>query len=216
MTKYVQTRDELLGHLKDQIAFMIQSANSYDNGLEDEAKRLAVVIRVLVHDTNKSRSLLTLLNKKHISFYDLASDYDPSKVIGSHSGLVRKKFTFPNGGGEYEAPLDDLPPGRVKKTSFVEWWYRKVVIRDNLNNIFTRKNLVLDIANKEGGAHVDPTLDQAYANLSRFHSLGWKFFRGDVAEDFKNNPVLPSVRQITHEVLKTLKDEFPDYFNLQQ
>lgn len=214
MTKYVQTGGELLDHLKHQIAFMKQSATSYDNGFEDEAKRLAVVIRVLVHDTPKSTSLLTLLNKKNIKFYDSASDYDPSRVVVSHSGLVLKKFTFPQGGGEYIAPLEDLPPSRSnsKKVDFDQWWDKKIVIRDNQKNTFTRKDLVTNVANTEGGAHVDANLDQAYANLSRFHSLGWKFFRSDVAEDFKNNPALPSIRQIAHEVLKTLKDEFPKLF----
>jgi len=214
MAKYTQTREELLGHLKDQITFMIQSTISYDKGFEDEAKRLAVVIRVLVHDTSKSISLLTLLNKRNIKFYDSASDYDPNRVVVSHSGLVLKRFTFPKGGGEYIAPLDDVPPSRSKskKVDFDQWWDKKIVIRDNQNNTFTRKDLVTNVANKEGGAHVDPNLDQAYANLSRFHSLGWKFFRNDVAEDFKNNPALPSIRQIAHEVLKTLKDEFPELF----
>jgi hypothetical protein len=212
MTQYIQTKAELLDHLKEQIAFMKQSAISYDNGFEGEGKRLAVVIRVLVHDTANSISLLTSLNKKNITFYDSASDYDPSRVVASHSGLVLKRFRFPNGGGEYVAPLDDLPPNRNenKKVDFTQWWDKKIVIRDNQKNTFTRKDLVLTIANTEGGAHVDPNLDQAYANLSRFHSLGWKFFRGDVAGDFKNNPVLSSIRQIAHEVLKTLKDEFPD------
>lgn len=42
--------------------------------------------------------------------------------------------------------------------------------------------------------------------------MGWKYFRRDIEEDFRNSPVLPSVRQITHEVLKTLKDEFPQLF----
>lgn len=214
MSRYTQTKDELLAHLKDQIAFMKQSADSYDNGFEGDAKRLAVVIRVLVHDTQKSISLLSSLNKKNINFYDSASDYDPNRVVVSHSGLVLKKFTFPQGGGEYEAPLDDLPPSMNKdrKANFDQWWDKKIVIRDNQKNTFTRKDLVTDVANTEGGAHVDPNLDQAYANLSRFHSLGWKFFRSDVAEDFKNNPVLPSIRQIAHEVLKTLKDEFPKLF----
>jgi len=214
MAKYVKTPDELLADLKEQIAFMKQSASSYDNGFEGEAKRLAVVIRVLVHDTANSVSLLTSMNKKNINFYDSASDYNPNRVVVSHSGLVLKRFTFPQGGGEYKAPLDDLPPSMSKnrKVNFDQWWDTKIVIRDNQKNTFTRKDLVLTVANKEGGAHIDPNLDQAYANLSRFHSLGWKFFRSDVAEDFKNNPVLPSIRQIAHEVLKTLKDEFPELF----
>jgi len=214
MTKYAQTKEELLAHLKDQIAFMKQSVDSHDKGFGGEAKRLAVAIRILVHDTPKSKSLLNSLDKKTIDFYDSASDYNPNRVVVSHSGLVLKKFAFPSGGGEYQAPLDDLPPSRSnnKKVNFDQWWDKKIVIRDNQKNTFTRKGLVLAVADMEGGAHVDPNLDEAYANLSRFHSLGWKFFRGEVAEDFKNSPVLPSIRQIAHEVLKTLKDEFPELF----
>ena len=56
MTKYTLTQEELLDHLKEQVAFMKQSATSYDKGFDDEAKRLAVVIRVLVHDTQNSTS----------------------------------------------------------------------------------------------------------------------------------------------------------------
>lgn len=37
------TKEELLSHLKEQIRFLQRSAASYDNGFEDEAKRLAVV-----------------------------------------------------------------------------------------------------------------------------------------------------------------------------
>ena len=216
MAKYIKSKDEIITHLREQINLMIASAISYDNGFEGEALRLATGIRLLVHDTNKSRSLLTLLNKKNIDFYDSASDYHPSRVVVSYSGLVLKKFVFPNGGGKYEAPLDDVPPSmnKNKRVDFAQWWFKNVVIRDNQNNEFTRKNLVLNLANKEGGAHVDPKLDEAYANLSRFHSLGWKFIKGDVVEDFKNSPVLPSIRQITHEVIKTLKDEFPTFFDL--
>jgi len=64
MTQYIQPQHELLAHLKEQITFMRQSAISYDNGFEGEGKRLAVVIRVLVHDTSQSTSLLTLLGRK--------------------------------------------------------------------------------------------------------------------------------------------------------
>jgi hypothetical protein len=86
------------------------------------------------------------------------------------------------------------------------------VIRDKNNKTFTRKDLVLNTANTDGGAHIDPNLDQAYASLSRFNSLGWKYFRRDIEDDFRNSPVLPSIRQIAHEVLKTLRQEFPELF----
>jgi hypothetical protein len=115
---------------------------------------------------------------------------------------------------EYVAPLDNLSSARDKnkKRSFDNWWERLIIYKDNKNNEFTRRDLVLAVANKEGGAHVNPKLDQAYADLSRFNSLGWKLFVHGEEKDFNNTPVLPSIRQIAHEVLKTLKDEFPDLF----
>ena len=213
MTKYVQTRDELLNHLKDQIAFMRQSAVSYDNGFEDEAKRLAVVIRVLVHDTPKSTSLLTLLNRKDIKFYDSAIPYDPNNLL-PYNGLTMIGISSEKG-AMYAAPLDGGAPTRskTKKIPFNAWWKNVFVIKDKNGETFTRKGLVLNTANTDGGAHVDAGLDAAYASLSRFNSLGWKFFRHDIEDDFGNSPVLPSICQITHEFLKTLRDEFPDLFD---
>ena len=211
MTQYIQTQDELLAHLKEQITFMKQSAISYDNGFEGEGKRLAVVIRVLVHDTSQSTSLLTLLGRKNILFYDSATDYNPRNLLPSSCLTMMRLST--KSGADYVAPLDNLSPSRNKnkKVSFDEWW-GKIVCKDNANNLFTRKDLVLTVANKEGGTHIDPKLDQAYANLSRFNSLGWKVFMHGEEKDFNNTPILPSIRQIAHEVLKTLKDEPPDLF----
>lgn len=210
MQRVSQTKEELLGHLREQIRFLIHSSSSFDKGFEGEAKRLATVIRVLFHDTSMSTSLLTLLKKKNISFYDTAIDYDPSNLL-PHNGLTMIRIST-RSGAEYVAPLDNLSPSRNKneKVSFDEWW-NKIVFTDKEDNVFTRGDLVLTVANKEGGTHIDLKLDRAYANLSRFDSLGWKSHRGGVEEDL-NNPVLPSIRQIAHEVLKTLKDEFPDLF----
>jgi hypothetical protein len=64
MTQYIQTQDELLAHLKEQITFMKESAISYDNGFESEGKRLAVVIRVLVHDTSQFYIVVDLAREK--------------------------------------------------------------------------------------------------------------------------------------------------------
>jgi len=212
MSGYTQDNKELLGHLKDQIAFMQESAIAYDSGFDGEAKRLAVVIRVLVHDTSQSTSLLSLLGRKRkMLFYDSASKYDPRNLATSNCLTVMKLSANE---AEYIAPLDDLSSARDKnkKRSFNNWWERLIIYKDNKNNTFTRKKLVLAVANKEGGTHVDPTLDQQYADLSRFNSLGWKLFVHGEEKDFNNTPILPSIRQIAHEVLRTLRDAFPDLF----
>ncbi len=211
MTKYIKPESEILEQLREQINFMKRSASSYDSGFEDEAKRLAVAIRIIVHDTNVSTSLLNLLNKKNIRFYDSAFPYRPQNLIPYSSLIMMKKS------GEkasYVAPLDGGADTRsgTRKVTFNVWWDGVFVVKDRHGETFTRKKLVLSAANKDGGAHVDPQLDEAYANLSRFNALGWKVFRKDIEDDFSNSPVLPSIRQIAHEVLKTLGDEFPELF----
>jgi len=211
MTKVQQTTDELLNHLKQQIRFLINSAKSYDNGFEDEAKRLAVSIRILVYDTPKCKCLLTQLDKKRIGFFDTASPYFPNNIAANNC-LTIMRFS-PKDGATFIARLDNSPPSRAnKRIPFDEWWSNIIIGKDINQNTFTRSDLVLNVANTDGGAHVDPKLNEAYASFSRFNTLGWKVFRNGLSDDFKNNPTLPSIRQIAHEVIKTLKDEFPDIF----
>lgn len=216
MSEYSQTKDELLAHLRDQINFMIASAISFDNGFEGEAKRLAIAIRILVHDTSRSTALLTQLRKMDILFYDSASVFDSRNLLPSNC-LTMLRFSKKEGKdmvGDYVAPLNDLSPARNKnkKVGFSRWWNRTTMYKEKEGNEFTRRDLVLTVADKEGGAHIDPKLDKAYAKLSRFNALGWKVYAQGEARDFRNSPVLPSVRQIAHEVLKTLRDGVADLY----
>jgi len=188
--KIFQTEDELKDQLKDQIDFLVKSSKAYDEGLTSEAKRLATVIRALLHDTQNSTSLLTLLKKKDMLFYDTSLDYNQNNLLLS-PGLLMLKME-PNG-GEYVPPLGNGPPTRYC-------------------NKLTRKDLVLTVCNKDGGAHVDPKLDEVYYALSRSNSLGWKYIKNGIEKDFATRPELASIRQISYEVLKSLKDGFPEYF----
>ena len=207
-TKYSQTEEELINHLMEQIAFMKASAAQYDNGFEGEAKRLAIAIRILLHDTENSKSLLAQLDKKDIPFYDSAIKYEPNAFQSFCLTSIRMT-TGRGAGAEYKAPLDDR---EMEKIGFGQWWEENVIFKDGSGNKFARRELVRNVADKDGGAHVDPKLQEAYANLSRFNLTGLKSYVNGKQKNFKNTPVLPSIRQIAHEVLKTLKDEFPDLF----
>jgi hypothetical protein len=199
---------DLRAQLKTQIDFLTRSAQSFDAGERNEAIRMAVGIRVIVHDTKASKSLLRQLGKKDILFYDTAHPFD-SKNLMPHLGL----FQIHLGGAStgFAAPLDNISPERLgRKIQFNTWWDR-IVLSDNLKNRFTRKDLVLTLADQDGGAHVDPHLEEKYVKLSRLNSTGWIIGEKGV-ERPAERPDYPSLRQITHEVLKTLKDEFPKLF----
>jgi hypothetical protein len=116
-------RPQLLEFLSENVAFLKASAQSYDNGFEAEAKRLAVVLRVLLHDTSASSSVLNQLGEKeNLNFVDTALYIDPRNLVPTNTGLVMMRAAA-GVGGKYVAPLGDSPPSRVRAPQlFRPWW----------------------------------------------------------------------------------------------
>ena len=202
MAKIKQTREELISHLKENLGFLKASAASFDSGSLGEAKRLAVSIRVLLHDTKQSKSLFRLLKlKEGFNFLDTAHDYNPANLM-SHHGLVGLRVI--SEGSSYIAFLGDGPNTEsFKNLPFSQWW-DKIVISDSKKNQFTRSELILALANKDGGAHVDPNLDESYMHLTRYNSVGW-ISSSNGKETPMHNVELFSVRQIAYELIYSLE-----------
>lgn len=83
--------------------------------------------------------------------------------------------------------------------NFDDWWNE--IIFDDRENKFTRKDIVTFVANQDGGAHVDPELNESYAKLTKMNSLGWTDRNGNPPT---NNPAYQSIRVIANEVLISL------------
>lgn len=202
MTKLPQTKAELLEHLRDSLGFLEASSASFEGGFVGEAKRLATTIRVLVHDTEKSKSLLGLLKiKASMGYLNTSHPYDPKNLLSYH-GLVGLRVG--NGNSRYWAPLGEGALGRSGKYEFFPDWWNQVVIVDSRKARFTRRELVLALANKDGGAHVDPHLDESYAELTRNNSVGWMILDGTTQKPMQDVE-LYSVRQIAFELLSSVK-----------
>jgi len=63
-----QDLGRLTQQLRRQLGYLERSAARYDSGQLDEGIRIATTIRVLVHDTRNSTSLLSHLGAKSIAF----------------------------------------------------------------------------------------------------------------------------------------------------
>lgn len=196
-------RTALLESLAESTQFLVSSANSFDRGYEAEAKRLAVTLRVLLHDTPQSRSLLGLLGvKDRMRFTNTAAEIEPDNVLPT-LGLV---MMLPVGGSPlYVAPLGSLPPPSVRPPAdFAAWWSNDVT-KDRNRNLWSRKSFVLTLANKEGGAHVDPSLNDKYEALVRRNGLAWLTNNPDGSlRPLEGSPAAAAVQQITYEVLETM------------
>lgn len=60
--KVRRNEEDLRRELAAQLGFLRSSAAAFDSGFIDEAKRLAVAMRILLHDTPRSRGLLAQLD----------------------------------------------------------------------------------------------------------------------------------------------------------
>ena len=212
MVKVAQSKAELRTHLLEQIGFITKSCSEYDNGCTAEAKRIATAIRLLLHDTKNSRSLFSQLALKSIGFLDTAVPIanDEKQVI---LGLLQTKITVNDDltvTGKHHPLLEHRPDGwpKAKKRLFPEWW-NQTVLTDTRGTRFSRRTLVMAVANTDGGAHIDPEIDASYAALSRQNSIGYA-----VGVNVNIEPIdkseLASIRQIAHEILVSIADRHPE------
>jgi hypothetical protein len=196
MARIPQSDADLQGHLQDHLGFLSSSSDAFDAGQVGEAKRLAVSLRVLFHDTAQSHSLLGQLNRLGANFISSAIPHEVGNVA-THGGLIMTAMS--RTGSTYYAPLDGAAFSRW--LPFAEWWSEPVFV-DSQKATLTRGGLILAVANQDGGAHVDPRLSETYARLSRHNSMGWVQMPTAVPIP---NPERAAIRQIAHETLKTLR-----------
>jgi hypothetical protein len=197
--------DEFKLKLQQQLRFLKNSCSAYDLGDLEEALRLATTIRVLIHDTSNSTSLLTHMGQKtNIKLASTVRLPPPNLTpMGSQLSHVNVRV----GGGQAAVPshLPNLDKwGDVPRYEPVELWWTETV--HHFPNL-TRRGLVLTAANKDGGAHVDDgPLPPEYQQLV---TGTWAFEHHDASGNIvvSRNAIplenLAELRQIAYEVLNS-------------
>ncbi len=161
---------------------------------------MAVGLRVLLHQTKQSKSLLQQLGLRDKAFRDRAGAVDPRNLLTEN-----RLCMIAVGDGAGYLPILSEGPGRLRWPPF-EYWWNSTVIRDRNRVSFSRRELVLHVANTVDGAHADECLDPSYKALSRRNSLAWMY--GDGADTRPlPSPMPASIQQIAHEVLVTLREK---------
>lgn len=208
MTKIQQTNADLQKYLDEQLQLLEILTDAYDRGKVVAAKQIATVVRVLLHDTPNSTSLLSQLKLKSGTFFDSCTsrgEKEEGKRLGSFAGIVGMGVGPDSG---YIPYLDDVPDRCFGLIPFDDYWNR-VVLVDGNGETFSRKYLILRVANQDGGAHIDPAIDEKYATLARKNSMGWKSEGPDGALREVSGVELATVRQIGHELLRSLRPNTP-------
>jgi hypothetical protein len=197
--RITRTREDLEASLREQVGFLQASATLFDNGHIAEAKRLATTLRVLLHDKRQSKSVLSQLGYGFLQFHDSTGPEMPENLL-TDCPLVIMAI---GGSGPDFIPLLDTGPFPTVQKPFAVWW-SQVVFVDDRRAAFSRKDIVLSVAETDGGAHVDPGIPEAYHRLSRENSIAW-MVGSPTGKRAAQNPVPAVIRQITFEVLRSLE-----------
>jgi len=189
----VRTKRELEQRLSEQIAWLRASALSYDAGVVSEAKRIAVVVRTLVHDTSVSRGLLSQLKMRdEISWL--------SAVEPTGTGFAGPPWV----NSPLEPEFRHIPGMPAFECTFPVWWRGRMFQFNGA--AIDRSWFVLTTANFDGGAHVDPVLPPDYRSITR--EGGLKTVRinsaGDPYPD-STDPVPSALRTICTELVVSVE-----------
>ncbi len=222
--------DEYEQHLAVQYGFLQISADASDRGRQSEAIRLAATLRVLVYDRGRSVSLLTQLGRRHdFEILNTIGDRVPNDPtspwipllclnIGGPPVFMPRLFHDHGAAGRQSQPPE--PQSNEAEWASVDDWLQRVVIREpGSGHEFSALDLILHLANKDGGAHVDPDLPADYHRLSRLNSLGfgyqympWGGGSVTIGDPFFSNaaesPVPATVRQLAFEMMWSLHHSF--------
>lgn len=140
--------------LKEQYDLLKDAVNDYYAGVEVKAIEAAVRIRTLVHQTDKSHAFLATIDPNYRS----RNIYHKRPIAPAPGSTV--VFSIMQGvqmsaDGTSKLLRDDFTLGCHELVSLEVWW-TEPYLKLGPAVQSSKKDVVLDVANKDGGAHVDP------------------------------------------------------------
>lgn len=202
-----RSRGDLEQELRNQLALLKHACDTFDKGLTQIGKHIALSLRVLLYHHGQSQALLRQLGLLDKRFLNSAEDIDRNNVMTEWNLCT---IRLGSDGGYFLAKCLSGDGTNSLRWSRFETWWNNPVIKDEQRRFFNRRELVLNVADTDGGAHVDSELEEAYMALSRENSLAWYFSDGENSTPFIG-PELQCMRQIAYEVLETIKKKAPQY-----
>ncbi len=195
MSKVERTTEEKEFLLVEQLRLLRKACGNDERWDFTEGHNVVSRLRVLLHQTSSSHSLLSQLDLREGRFLN---------SIGSgHTLVIASMF------GPWPRFLMPYRPWSESDCiDFVDWWENSEIAVSRYRS--SRKELITMLANQEGGAHVDPKIKVGLAELRRKGS-GWHYINEDGSSPPMHGFEIATARGIGFELLWSLEKMHGEY-----
>jgi hypothetical protein len=155
-----RTLQNLIELGEEQLGYLRNSLNQIEKGDYFEVKRVASTIRTLIHDTTMSHSLINQINNHSANLFDkecfFFANGQPLKGTLAESLYAEIRCRVPR----IRFDEFNFNAKEVFRTwnTLEDWWDGLLFKNPTCEKFFSRKDVILHFANKEGGSHVDPNI----------------------------------------------------------
>lgn len=194
--------------LTDQYALLTDSVNGFYTGGSARAIEIATRIRTLVHESDArpggapSRSLLSFIDADYWKLPIFHKVLMPDAVLALNQGIQ-----ISGGGAAPKFIRPDFSEPSYSLVYLERWWNEAYLAMGPIRT--SKKQIILDVANKDGGAHVAPEVPLRHAMATEppvvFGSDG-NFTRLNLARG--------TVAQAGSELLEYLETHFRENLDL--
>ena len=210
--KHFKDKQELRRQFLNSVYFVKESIKSAlskdccDPLREEYAKSIAVKLRVLLIDGKRNKSLSSLLGistKVLFSTICAFSSDLPGNLI--HSFSLANEHTE-NGRCYF---ISNYSKNRTELRCTLSCWLDEVVFdrKQSAVHKVSRKDIILALADKEGGAHVDPSFEEEYYAI--LYGAGYYFFPDkEKAIKADNNLFSEALLTIAQEFVEAVDEYF--------
>lgn len=152
-----------LNLLKEQYSLLRDAVEDFYAGKEVRAIDISVRIRTLVHGTTSSTPYLAFIDS---DFLDLMIYHLPRRKDRPDAVLVIKQPIMLSGDGSarFQRPTFVEPGAEYELVPIRQWWNEEYLVLGSVRS--SKRQIVLDLANKDGGAHVDGDVPTRHAFAS--------------------------------------------------
>ncbi len=195
---------EIADKFKAQWNALTSSCLAYDDGHLWEVERISNSIAIFCNDGSQF-SLMTLVDYRKTysdELLDTAGEIYGQNLLPDHP-LVGMQMG--PAGAQYTNFLDMMPGSRWIR--FGQWWSKNAVVRfPDGERRFTRRDIVMNIRNSEGGSHVDPNVSTVTDQLGPGSKALWTSVIAGKTTPIEGTILASSIRQIGHELLRSIQN----------